>query len=173
MLVHDSLGFILKRQWKRAEVAACESGENCYKVLSSVLQMQPYLKGHVHFRINYWWWIWSACFTFLSINFLKLHDKIVTSISCSPGEWNSHACLLPKNVCGQLSVLCILTFPHPSCIDFYGEHIQIMNRSRPRGTDFILIHVYLSLFDDISFQKTLKNIVIHIAEREKNFLKSI
>lgn len=36
-----------------------------------------------------------------------------------------------------------------------------MNRSPPRGTDFILIHVYLSLLDDILFQKTHKKIYLN------------
>lgn len=36
-----------------------------------------------------------------------------------------------------------------------------MNRSPPRGTDFILIHVYLSLLDDILFQKTHKKIYLY------------
>lgn len=36
--------------------------------------MQPHLKGHVHFRIHYWWWVWLACLTFRSINFLELYQ---------------------------------------------------------------------------------------------------
>lgn len=117
--------------------------------------MQPHLKGHVPFRIHYWWWVWLACLTFRSINFLELYQ----GQNCDLNIMQSSRMELPLMSPGRE---CVWTAQRPLHIDFstsvmhwFLSRAYSDNEALPSSRQGLPSNACLSF--TVSFQYTQEN----------------